>query len=52
MTTISDRIKELEEHSSPDMQHTVVIDAGIATDNNLEELDRKGYSYICVSKKG
>jgi len=51
MTTISDMIKDLEEHSSPDMQHTVVIDAGIATDGNLEELDKKGYRYVCVSKK-
>ena len=51
MTTISDMIKDLEEHSSPDTQHTVVIDAGIATDDNLEELDRKGYRYVCVSKK-
>ena len=51
MTTISDMIKDLEEHSSHEMQHTVVIDAGIATDANLEELDRKGYHYVCVSKK-
>jgi len=51
MATISDMIKDLEEHSLPDTQHTVVIDAGIATDNNLEELDRKGYRYVCVSKK-
>jgi len=51
ITTISDMIKDLEEHSSPDMQHTVVIDAGIADDKNLEELDRKGYRYVCVSKK-
>lgn len=51
MATISDMIKDLEEHSSPDTQHTVVIDAGIATDDNLEELDRKGYRYVCVSKK-
>jgi Transposase DDE domain len=51
MTTISDMIKDLEEHSSPDVQHTIVIDAGIATDGNLEELDKKGYRYVCVSKK-
>jgi len=51
MATISDMVKDLEEHSSPDMKHTVVIDAGIATDGNLEELDRKGYRYVCVSKK-
>ncbi|MCP4055025.1 MAG: IS1634 family transposase [Mesoflavibacter sp.] len=51
MATISDMIKDLQEHSSPDIQHTVVIDAGIATDDNLEELNTKGYRYVCVSKK-
>ena len=51
MMTISDMIKDLEDHSSPDTEHTVVIDAGIATDGNLEELDKKGYKYVCVSKK-
>ena len=50
MTTISDMIKDLEVHSSSNMQHTVVIDAGIATDDNLKELDRKGYRYVCVSR--
>ena len=50
MTTISDMIKDLEAHSSSNMQHTVVIDAGIATDDNLKELDRKGYRYVCVSR--
>jgi transposase len=50
MTTISDMIKDLKEHSSPNIQHTVVIDAGIATDPNLEELDKNGYKYVCVSK--
>jgi transposase len=28
----------------------VVIDAGIATEQNLEELERKGYHYVCVSR--
>ncbi len=50
MTTISDMIKDLEAHSSPNTEHTVVIDAGIATDGNLEELDKKGYKYVSVSK--
>jgi len=50
MTTISDMIKDLEVHSSSNIQHTVVIDAGIATDDNLKELDRKGYRYVCVSR--
>jgi transposase len=33
------------------VQNTVVIDAGIATDDNLEELNKNGYRYVCVSKK-
>lgn len=30
----------------------VVIDAGIATEANLELLEAKGYDYVCVSRKG
>jgi transposase len=44
-------INDLEKHSSPETEHTLVIDAGIATDKNLEELDKKGYRYVCVSRK-
>ena len=51
MTSISDMITDLAQHSPGDMRHTVVIDAGIATDGNLDELDKKGYNYVCVSKK-
>ena len=51
ITTISDMIKDLEGYSLPDTDHTVVIDAGIADDKNLEELDKKGYKYVCVSRK-
>jgi hypothetical protein len=51
MATITDMIKDLEEHSLPDTQHTVVIDAGIATDANLEALDKKRYRYVCVSQR-
>ena len=51
ITTLSDMISDLEKHSSPDTEHTLVIDAGIATDKNLEELDKKGYIYVCVSRK-
>lgn len=51
ITTLSDMIYDLEKHSSPDIEHTLVIDAGIATDKNLEELDKKGYIYVCVSRK-
>ena len=30
----------------------VVIDAGIATDDNLEMIKEKGYNYLCVSRSG
>ena len=30
----------------------MVIDAGIATEANLELLEAKGYDYVCVSRKG
>ncbi len=51
IATLADMISDLEKYSSPGMEHTVVIDAGIATDKNLEELDTKGYKYVCVSRK-
>jgi len=51
IATIPDMIKDLQAHSPSDREHTVVIDAGIADDKNLEELDKKGYRYVCVSKK-
>jgi hypothetical protein len=31
---------------------TVVIDAGIATDDNLKLIEKKGYNYVCVSREG
>ena len=31
-------------------QATVVLDAGIATDQNLDLLDQMGYNYVCVSR--
>jgi len=51
VATLSDMIKDLEAHSSPGREHTVVIDAGVATEGNLEMLDKKGYKYVCVSRK-
>lgn len=49
--TLSDMIVDLEKYSSPDLESTIVIDAGIADDKNLELLDKKGYKYVCVSRK-
>ena len=30
----------------------VVMDAGIATDDNVDLLKKKGYDYLCVSRAG
>jgi len=49
--TLSDMIKDLEQYSNSQVQQTVVIDAGIATEDNLTLLNSKGYKYVCVSRK-
>lgn len=49
--TLSDMIKDLEQYSNSELQQTVVIDAGIATEDNLTLLNSKGYKYVCVSRK-
>src|SRR5699024_10818399 len=48
--TLSDMLADLKEYSG-DREKTVVVDAGIATDDNLGLLDKEGYSYVCVSRK-
>src|SRR5699024_10724926 len=48
-STLSDMISDLEQYSG-NKNKTVVIDAGIATDENLEMLEEKGYKYVCVSR--
>lgn len=50
-TTLADMLKDLEEHSGSGQKKTVVIDAGIATDENLALIASKGYEYVCVSRK-
>jgi len=49
--TLSDMIEDLKKHSSPTANHTIVMDAGIATEDNLSLVQEKGYKYICVSRK-
>ena len=49
--TLSDMIKDLKQYSNSEIQQTVVIDAGIATEDNLALLNTKGYKYVCVSRK-
>lgn len=49
--TLADMIADLKKHANPDAAHTVVLDAGIATEENLELLDKNQYTYVCVSRK-
>ena len=49
--TLSDMIEDLKKYSSPNADHTIVIDAGIATEDNLALVREKGYKYVCVSRK-
>ena len=49
--TLSDMIEDLEEHVSRSSNYTIVMDAGIATEDNLDLVKQKGYKYVVVSRK-
>lgn len=40
-----------KEENNPAKKTLVVIDAGIATEENLELIKSKGYNYLCVSRR-
>lgn len=48
--TLSDMLDDLAAHSGASADATVVMDAGMATAENLAELRRRGYDYVCVSR--
>lgn len=48
--TLSDMIADLEQYSSSGKK-TIVMDAGIADEENLSFLNEQGYNYVCVSRK-
>ena len=49
--TLPDIIDNLRlQTSKSTSKATVVIDAGIATDENLALLEQRGYDYVCVSR--
>lgn len=48
--TLEDMIEDLKKHTSPASQYTIVMDAGIATEDNLALADRAGHKYVCVSR--
>lgn len=49
--TLQDMLSDLEKYSTAQSKKTVVIDAGIASDENLDYITQKGYHYVCVSHK-
>ena len=49
--TIEDMITDLIKHSPVKAKQTIVIDAGIATEDNLLYINSKGFKYVCVSRK-
>ena len=50
VATLSDMLKDLERHSKKGVNKTIVIDAGIASQENLELIASKGYKYVCVAR--
>lgn len=49
-TTLTDMLDDLKQHSPQSTKQTVVMDAGIATDENLALVKARGHDYICVSR--
>ena len=48
--TLEDMISDLQKHTTA-IKQTIVIDSGIATEANLELITKKGFDYVCVSRK-
>lgn len=51
LTTLPDMITNMEENSNKHSQKTIVMDAGIATDDNLSMIKERGYDYVCVARE-
>ena len=49
--TLEGVVKDLRSKTSTSGRAIVVIDAGIATDENLEMLTENGFDYVCVSRR-
>lgn len=49
-TTLEAMIDKLSHHQQGGDKPVVVLDAGIATQDNLDLLRNKGYHYVCVSR--
>ncbi|MEM8894805.1 MAG: IS1634 family transposase [Bacteroidota bacterium] len=48
--TIEDMLEDLSRHTDPSSKQTVVLDAGVASEDNLAMITSKGYHYVCVSR--
>ena len=48
--TLSTMIDKLASHTCKEKKAVIVLDAGIATEENLELIEAKGYKYLCVSR--
>lgn len=51
IATVEDMVTDLEIHNSNTKGKIIVMDAGFASDDNLNFLDNNGYKYICVSRQ-
>jgi len=49
--TLADIVAELSQNTSNNSKPTIVIDAGIATEENLAYLKNNGYHYLCVTRR-
>lgn len=49
--TLPDMLADLDQHAGPAKKRTIVMDAGIASEENLALVREKGYGYVCVSRK-
>ena len=49
-TTLSTMIDKLATHTCKERKAVIVLDAGIATEENLQLIEAKGYKYLCVSR--
>lgn len=51
IVTLKDMIDDLKKHSGTVTDKTVVMDAGFASEENLEYLSAENIQYVCVSRK-
>ncbi len=51
IVTLEDMIDDLKKHSGTVTDKTVVMDAGFASEENLEYLSAENIKYVCVSRK-